>query len=482
MTSATQSAVTPTETHVPAIAAPRVAAGDDPRTVRRPIAAAADDWPHTYRLVPWLIASFLAMLFLVPFDSTQLPAGLPFDSKLDRVLLAPMAFLWLMTACTARRSRVRFRITLIDYALFFVVTIAFASVIFNLPTLFNIGETSLAVKKLFVLLSFIAFFYIASSSIRPSEAKNFCMLVVGLAALMGLGITYEYRTSVNVFFNWTDAVLPGAFSVSPPPADPQFGRELVSGPTVHAIAAATLLAMALPFACSAFAAAKTHKRKILYGVAVGLILAGAISTVRKTGALAPATSLLVLCLYRPRMMLRMVPLGIIVLIFIQAAAPGALVRIKAQVVNVSGAQTTYSRKEDFKATKPDVMKHQLTGRGFGTYDPDRYRFLDNEYLGRLIETGYIGLASYILMIVAVIAVAHPSIRSGDPRRAPPALAAAAGAAAFGAASSFFDILAFPQAPYMFFFVAALAVVVAKPTPTEVATGLASSDHTSLAAR
>jgi len=37
--------------------------------------------------LPWGLAGFLVMLWLLPFDSVDLPIPLPLDAKLDRPLL-----------------------------------------------------------------------------------------------------------------------------------------------------------------------------------------------------------------------------------------------------------------------------------------------------------------------------------------------------------------------------------------------------------
>ena len=52
------------------------------------------------------------------------------------------------------------------------------------------------------------------------------------------------------------------------------------------------------------------------------------------------------------------------------------------------------------------------------------------------------------------------LRSDNPFRGPPALAAAAGCIAFAVASSLYDILTFPQAPYLFLFLAAMCITAA----------------------
>ena len=46
-----------------------------------------DNWPRTSRILPWLLAGFIAMLWLVPFNKIQLAMSTPIDMKLDRLVL-----------------------------------------------------------------------------------------------------------------------------------------------------------------------------------------------------------------------------------------------------------------------------------------------------------------------------------------------------------------------------------------------------------
>ena len=44
--------------------------------------------------MPWIVAGFLAMVWLLPFDAIELPVHLPLDAKLDRLLLLLVGALW----------------------------------------------------------------------------------------------------------------------------------------------------------------------------------------------------------------------------------------------------------------------------------------------------------------------------------------------------------------------------------------------------
>ena len=447
--------VTPTRT-------PRATAGARAPTVDgvQTTTAGTDAWPHTPRLLPWAIAGFMSVLWLTPFDAITVPSvPLPVEATLDRLLFPGVVGLWLAWILVGRgHGNLRSRITWIDAAMFALVWTALISVVLNAQTLVIVDEFELSVKKLAILLSLVLFYYVVATAIRPSELRAFSCLLVGLATVAALGVIYEYRSGNNLFYDWSTNVLPGFFSVDPAPADPKYGRESVTGPTAHAIAIATALAMALPLAFAGYMRSSTTRERVLHAVAITIILAGCIATVRRTGALGPGAALLVLVLYRPRYMLRLLPLGVVVVLATQVLAPSAPTRVKAQFVGLFQDNSVQGRTSDYDPVMVDVRHNILFGRGYGSYDPSHHRFLDNEWLGRLIETGIIGAIAYLLLILAIMRVAHRASRSDDPVRRAVGVAVVAGAAVYAVTNAVFDALAFPQAPYMLFFLAALATV------------------------
>jgi polysaccharide biosynthesis protein PslJ len=145
-------------------------------------------------------------------------------------------------------------------------------------------------------------------------------------------------------------------------------------------------------------------------------------------------------------------------------SPGALGSLRNQLMpgRFDTSNSTTGRTADYAAVQPDLGTHPVFGRGYGSYDPHKYRLIDNQYLGLAIETGGIGLAAYLLLLVAVIGVTWTARRSDDPARGPPALAASGAAVAMGVAAALFDVFAYPQVPYVFMFVAGLAAVCSSP--------------------
>lgn len=416
-----------------------------------------DDWPHTTRLLPWMLAAFVAMLWLVPFDAVDLPVALPFDTKLDRIALVLLACGCAIHLIYYRRTTSRtpaaFTIALLAF-----VALAFLSLLLNLEVTSMLGDDSRGIKGLFLLVSYATFFAIVTVAVRPSEARNFVVYMLILSALLALGTIYEYRTTTNLFYDWTRQALDGFASVEQPPGDPKWGRKTIVGPGAHALVPVTLLGMAIPFCVVMMLI--TPKRRLAYLLLTGIVLAGTVSTIRKASFVAPAAALLVLVAYRPRQMMRLAPLGLVLIAICQVLSPGAAVTVKAQFIDIGSRNTTQGRTDDYNAVTPDVYRHPILGRGYQTYDPDQYRILDNQYLGIIIGMGFVGLGSYLLVVLTAVGTAHPVIRRGPPVAAAVALGGAASAVAFGVTGTLFDVLSFPQVPYAFFFIAGLIVVVA----------------------
>jgi O-antigen ligase len=415
------------------------------------MAAAApplDLWPRTTRLLPWSIAAFLAMLFLVPFDAMAITSA-----KLDRPLLILIVGLWLIALALLRgEHRPRLSGTVLHAAILFFLITALLSLLLNAETLRMHGEFGLGMKKLLLLVSFITVFVIAASALRPAEARAFIPLVVGLGCIAAIGTVWEYRTGYNVFYELGGKLIPGGLDLPAVATElDATGRTVVLGPTIHPLAATQLLAMAVPFAVVGGLYTSTRRRRVLYLVATLILLAGLFSTQRKTGPIVLGAGLLTLVIFRPRQLVRLAPAGVLLLLAMPIVAPSALGSLRDQLAPGAATSTLSSRDRtsDYEAIDPEVLNHPAIGRGWQTYDPARYRVLDNEYLSILVGSGWLGVGAYVLLLIAALAICARAIRTNDPARAPPALAAAATVTMMAVGSATFDTIAFAVVPYTF---------------------------------
>lgn len=443
--------------------------GSDAQQPPRPLLARAGDWPRTNRVLPWLIAAMIALVFLLPFNEIQLSASLPIDLKLDRLLLPFIVGAWILALAAGGRDAPLLRLTWIHAALAAVFTVACLSLVLEARTLNQALEFDHAVKKLTLLASYVTLFVVVASVVRRSEVRSFMSYTLLLAVFTALGTIVEFRTQYNVFYSLTDSILPGIFQVGglDPSGIDEIGRRAVRGPGQVPLETVAMMTMALPIAIVRILQAERLSGRLLNGLATALLLAATVATFRKTAFLAPISVCLTLAYYRRRELIKLAPLGIVLVLVIQVLSPGALTGVAGQLRGDKlGVTTVSDRTADYDAIRPDVWSHLAFGRGYGSYEHTTYRLLDMELLRTLIEVGIVGLLAYLSLGIAVIAAARGPIRARGPDASPVALATAAAAVCFLVVSLLFDVMSFPHVPYTFLWMAALLAAMMAPEPAE----------------
>jgi hypothetical protein len=424
-------------------------------------ASKAGDWPHTTRVLPWLIAAFLVVVWLVPFNEIQLAVSLPIDLKFDRLVLPVLVAVWVLVVAAGGPDRPIVRATWIHVAVGAVVAMACLSLVLASHSLAETLEFDTAVKKLTLLGSYVMLFVIVASVVRRSEIRAFMTFTVILASICALGTIVEYRFSFNAFFWASDAILPGTFTIAQvtPDGIDEIGRRLVRGPGQVSLETVAMMCMALPIALARLIGSDTARQRLIYAAVTALLMAAMVSTFRKTALIAPVSVCLTFAFFRRSELLKLAPLGIVLVLLIQVLSPGALTGVTSQLDRSRlGVTTVSDRTADYDAVRPDLWTHLAFGRGYGSYEHTSYRILDMELLRQIVEVGVLGLIVYVLLAVAVIAVALRPIRTRG-QDAPVALAVAATAVCFLVVSTLFDVMSFPHVPYIFLFMAAMLAVI-----------------------
>jgi hypothetical protein len=425
---------------------------------------AAADWPRTTRLLPWSVAGLITMFWLVPFDRIQLKFSTPVDMTLDRIVLPVVAVIWLISFLAGPGAAPRLRLTRVHIALGAVIACAFLSVVLDARYLNQTGELTLAFKKLPLLVSYMFIFLIFASSVRKSEVPAFLRYTLILAVIVGVGVIYEYRFSNNLFLSWSGQIFRGPFELlsdtNQSAVDAQ-GRRWVQGPTIYGVELIAMLTMAVPIAILGLIKTKVRSRQILYGVSIVILLAAMFATQRKSAFLAPGAAIVTLAYFRRRELLSLAPLGLVMCFMVAAISPGAVNNVLSQFTRSDAGQvaTVSDRTADYDAIRPDVWTHLAFGRGHGSYAHETYRILDSEILGRLIETGVVGLVVYLLFPLSVILTARRTVSERDPRWAPAALCGVAAAVSFIVVSTLYDVMSAPHAPDAFLALAGMVTVV-----------------------
>jgi hypothetical protein len=448
-----------------AVSAPRLpVAGFKRRPVARGVAAAAarkaDDWPRTSRPLPWLIAAFVAMLWLVPFNVIQLDVNAPIDLKLDRLVLPVVFVAWVLALAIGGRRAPKVRLTPIHLGVAGFVAVACFSVVHDAGYLNHTLEFQLAVKKVTLLLSFALFFMLVASVVRPTEVEAFLKYILWLAVVCAIGTIWQYRFHYDIFYDLAHKGLPGFFSVGQPANGvDDLGRYMTQGPAEHPLEAAAMLSMALPIALVGIIRNEEARSRIWYGLAACILLGAAISTYRKSALMAPLAIILTLAYYQRGQLLRLAPLALVSFVVVHVISPGALGSVLFQFQpSRLGVSTVSDRTSDYDAVRPDVWSHLPFGLGYGSYDHTMYRVLDSEMLNRVVDVGVIGVLAFSLMVLSIVVTANRPIRNHDQRWGPVGLAVGPAAVAYFVLCFLFDVDSFPHTPYILMSLAGLLAV------------------------
>jgi O-antigen ligase len=232
------------------------------------------------------------------------------------------------------------------------------------------------------------------------------------------------------------------------------GFNRVAGTALHPIEFSAVLTMLIPLALHLAHWARQWR----WWIATVLIAAAIPMTVSRTGTLALLAVLVVLVpTWDRRRRWEMARLGILVVLAVRLAAPGLLGTMRALFLNFNVDPSVQTRRSDYAYVGEFVSEHPVFGRGFGTFLPERYDFIDNQYLLSLIETGLVGLVTLVAVFAVGIAVAVGVRRaSDDPLTRDLALSLVAAAVVPLVTFATFDFLSFPSARSLAFLIVGCA--------------------------
>ncbi len=334
----------------------------------------------------------------------------------------------------------------------------------------NEDESAGAVRSFFPVIALLGITLLAVDGLvtkkRLDDLLFILVAVAGVSAVIGL---MEY---VLPTFRWLHfAHLPGLVTNTEIINDERSGFHRIDAAAAHPIEYAVALASLAPLALHhAMSAATRFRRRVGALTLVGILVVNPM-TVSRSGLLALAVGLGIYAVqlsYRAK--LNALVLSVIGLVLFRAAIPGLLGTLKSLVFVGEEDPSIAGRTEDY-ARIPGLMAGRwLFGRGLGTFQPQAYFYLDNQYLGSLLEGGLVGVAAFIAVVVVGMGVARGyrkrSIDTAD-RGLGQALAACIGA--LGASAVTFDELSFHQTGFTLFLLvgcagAAWSLARGKPAP------------------
>jgi O-antigen ligase len=183
----------------------------------------------------------------------------------------------------------------------------------------------------------------------------------------------------------------------------------VAGTTGHYIEFSVVMAMAVPLAIHyARYAARKAERKIF--ILCALIMASAVPlALSRTGILAIVVAMLcMLPAWNARFRFNVLVMAMGLTAMLSVVRPGLLGTIRSLFSNAENDPSISGRTDDYAIVFKYASERPWLGRGTGTFIPELYRYLDNQWLMTLMNNGWIGIGAMIVLqfsgvILAIIA-------------------------------------------------------------------------------
>ena len=307
----------------------------------------------------------------------------------------------------------------------------------------SVIEANSADRTLLYFIGLIGLLLITADGIRSDARLDTFLrrLTIGGGAIAVVGIL-QFFFGID-FSKWLHP--PGLVANSAMPLFFPGHIRRVAGTAGHPIEFGVTLAMILPLAIhyGHFSQPGKKLRGWMPAILIGIALPMAISRSAVVGILAGGIVMMAGWSWkRIRRALFVLP---VFLVAVRSAVPGVLGTITAGFLGAKNDPSIHGRTEDYNFIGVFIRERPWFGRGIGTFNAKEYRVLDNQYLGTIIEYGFVGLfCIVILMLTAIFAARGARRLSTDERTRDLAQTLAASVVVPMTALGTFDAFSFPM--------------------------------------
>jgi O-antigen ligase len=184
------------------------------------------------------------------------------------------------------------------------------------------------------------------------------------------------------------------------------GLVRVAGTAGHYIEFSVLMVIGLVLSIHYGRFSSSRRDRQIYG-ALAVVQAGVIPiSLSRTGVLALAAAILLFMLVWPlRTTFNVLVIGCLLAAAIQVIRPGLLATLRALILAGDHDPSVQGRLEDYDFVGPFIRERPWFGRGYGTWLPELYQLLDNQWLVTLVTTGIVGVAGLVLFFLTGIVLA-----------------------------------------------------------------------------
>jgi O-antigen ligase len=403
-----------------------------------------------------ILCLFVLSLLMLP--ARMVLAGLPLSLTLAELLALVLGLLWLCSQMTtglgAAKGGNPIRTAIFVYGLILVAVYGYTTYLY-LPS----DELNLADHSAVLFAGYVALVLVMCDGVSGYDRLDFVLKSVVVAGtFVAFVALVQFRLNLDLT---TYMRLPGFRPTSVEGASAVISRSdlrRVAGTLGHPIELGALSAMLLPLAAHfGFQARDRGQPALRWWFCAALIGTGLMFSISRTAILGLAGAGLVLFVgwsFRRRL----ITLGVLAgfLAVMKVLVPGMLGTFYNLFSTLGSDSSIIYRTHDYPFAMREVVKSPIFGRGLGTWYPYKHQVFDNQYLLSLVESGVLGVAGFVGVIVCGICVAVRVHRlSTDPHARNLALTITAVLTVPLLGASTFDLLSFPGiTSVMFLFIGA----------------------------
>lgn len=386
-----------------------------------------------------MLTLYLFLLMAIPAELVFSPLGAAGRPATIFALLVFVIYLglWLRPSSFLDRGRQPIRLVAIFFTCVMVASYASAN-----RHLLPVLEKNSADRMLIYLFGWLGILLLAADGIESVAALRTILRrqVFGATAVALVGVM-EFFSGINV----TNYIrIPGLVAQAPvTDLMVRGGLPRVYSTTSQPIEFGAVIVMTIPFALHQARFSSRDKRAWRWFQVAVLILAAPLSVSRSAILALIVVAIVLIPTWSRKERLA-------AYIFITASfatffllVPSLITTLANLVINISSDPSAKSRTNAIAMSWSYISHDPWLGHGFGTFLPQIYFFVDDQYVTSTIETGFVGLLALIMLFVAGWAIAR-SARSGavdaEGRHLAQCLAASVAAAAIS--FSDYDALAF----------------------------------------
>jgi len=213
---------------------------------------------------------------------------------------------------------------------------------------------------------------------------------------------------------------------------------------IHPLEFAAAITMILPLAITL---ARTDRTRNVFfrWYPVWAMALGAVISISRSAIISGIVGLVVLAIAWPPISRWIAAVSITVFTFgVGLVIPGLVGSLVDLFGGIANDGSALSRSSSYSMAREFIDRAPIFGRGYSTFLP-RYRILDNQFLGLMIEVGAVGLIAFIALLMTAVVCAERTRRLAvDETTKELAHAFSAAILAGACALAFFDGLSFPM--------------------------------------